>query len=75
MSGLRRDAGAGKQLFERDKLIALRLQYLDSLKCGLDTRVIWVVQENDVAAFGVFDDVVRDEVPVEIGRASCRERV
>ena len=64
MPGLRRDAGVGKQLFERNELVALLTKNVDGLKCGLDTRVIWVVQENDVAAFGIFDDVVRDEVPV-----------
>ena len=64
MPGLRRDAGVGKQPFERNELVALLTKNVDGLKCGLDTRVIWVVQENDVAAFGVFDDVVRDEVPV-----------
>ena len=48
MSGLRRDAGVGKQLFERNELVALLTKNVDGLKCGLDTCVIWVVQENDV---------------------------
>ena len=40
VSGLRRDAGVGKQLFERNELVALLTKNVDGLKCGLDTRVM-----------------------------------
>lgn len=49
MTGLRRDAGAGEKLFERDKFIALRAEHVDDLKCSICAGIIQIVQKNDVA--------------------------
>ena len=40
MTGLRRDAGAGEKLFERDKFIALRAEHVDDLKCSICAGII-----------------------------------
>ena len=47
MTGLRRDAGAGEKLFERDKFIALRAEHVDDLKCSICAGIIQIVQKND----------------------------
>ena len=62
MTGLRRDAGAGEKLFERDKFIALRAERVDDLKCSICAGIIQIVQKNDVAGSDIFDNMVRDKL-------------